>query len=169
VGDALLAAYIRAGKNTEGIALAKDELQAARLALPAESLVLPEMLAKYGTALSALKAWPDAEQVLREWLALCELREPDAWTTFNARSILGEALLGQKKYADAEPLLLTGYEGMKQRAAKIPPQRKPRLTEALQRLVKLYVATGETEQASKWRKELETLQAGLLLPISEKP
>ncbi len=27
--------------------------------------------------------------------------------------MLGGALLGQKKYAEAEPLLLKGYEGMK--------------------------------------------------------
>ena len=48
--------------------------------------------------------------------------------------MLGGALLGQKKYAEAEPLLLAGYEGMKQREAKIPPEGKVRLTEALERL-----------------------------------
>jgi len=29
--------------------------------------------------------------------------------------MLGGSLLGQKRYAEAEPLLLSGYEGMKQR------------------------------------------------------
>jgi len=38
--------------------------------------------------------------------------------------MLGGSLLGQKKYAEAEPLLLSGYEGMKQREVKIPPEVK---------------------------------------------
>src|SRR5262249_21360682 len=36
-----------------------------------------------------------------------------------SKAQLGAALLGQKKYADAEPLLLAGYEGMKQREKTI--------------------------------------------------
>ena len=69
--------------------------------------------------------------------------------------MLGAALLGQKKYADAEPLLLSGYQGMKKQEAKIPPQGKVRLTEALERLVQLYEATNKKDDAAKWRKELE--------------
>ena len=94
-------------------------------------------------------------QILRESLAVREKQESNVWTTFNAKSLLGGALLGQKKYADAEPLLLAGYEGMKQREKTIPPQGMPRLTEALERLVQLYEATGKEEEAAKWRKELD--------------
>jgi hypothetical protein len=64
-------------------------------------------------------------------------------------------LLGQKKYADAEPLLLAGYQGMKQREKTIPPQGSTRIPEALERLVQLYEATGKQDEAAKWRKELE--------------
>jgi hypothetical protein len=63
--------------------------------------------------------------------------------------------VGQRKYSEAEPLLVEGYEGMKQRAAKIPPQGKIRLTEALQWLVQLYSAWDKPEQAATWRRELE--------------
>jgi hypothetical protein len=35
--------------------------------------------------------------------------QPDAWTTFNTRSLPGGALLGQQMYAEAKPLLLAGY------------------------------------------------------------
>ena len=56
--------------------------------------------------------------------------------------MLGAALLGQKKYSEAEPLLLAGYQGMKEREAKIPAPYKIRLVEALERLVQLYEATG---------------------------
>ena len=46
-------------------------------------------------------------------------------------ALLGGSLLGQKKYADAEPLLREGYDGMKAREKTIPPQGKVRLTECL--------------------------------------
>jgi hypothetical protein len=36
-------------------------------------------------------------------------KQPVEWTIFNTRSLLGDALMGQKKYAEAEPLLLQGY------------------------------------------------------------
>ena len=74
---------------------------------------------------------PDAEPIPRECLAIRVKKQTDVWITFNTQSLLGSALLGQKKYTDAEPLLLAGYEGMKEREAKIPAQGKIRLTEAL--------------------------------------
>ena len=46
--------------------------------------------------------------------------DPDDWPRFNAMSLLGGALLGQGRYAEAEPLIVAGYEGMKAREAKIP-------------------------------------------------
>ena len=38
--------------------------------------------------------------------------------------------------------------------AKISPQGKPRLTEALERLVQLYDAWGKPDQAAEWRAKL---------------
>ena len=92
---------------------------------------------------------------MRECLLIREKTEPDAWTTFHTQSLLGGSLLGQKHYAAAEPLLLSGYEGMKAREAKIPPAGNPRLSEALERLVQLYDAWGKPEQAAAWRKRLQ--------------
>jgi len=73
-------------------------------------------------------------------------------------SRLGGARVGQAKYAEAEPLLLTGYEGMKQRQAKIPNEGRLRLTEGVDRLVQLYDALGKKDESAKWRKELERLR-----------
>src|SRR5262249_2408509 len=55
----------------------------------------------------------EAEPLLRACLAIQTKKAPDEWRTFETRSLLGASLLGQKKYAEAEPLLLQGYEGMK--------------------------------------------------------
>jgi eukaryotic-like serine/threonine-protein kinase len=58
-----------------------------------------------------LKVYADAEPLLRECLAIRQKMQPDDWRTFNTQSMLGGVLLGQKNYADVEPLLLQGYAG----------------------------------------------------------
>jgi hypothetical protein len=98
----------------------------------------------------------DAEPLIRQCLSIREKKIPDDWLTFNARSRLGGLLLEQKKYAEAEPLLVSGYEGLKQREASIPANGKKRLTEAVERLVQFSEATGKLDEAAKWRRELET-------------
>lgn len=62
---------------------------------------------------------------------------------------------GQKKFPQAEPLLVAGYQGMKEREAKLPPFGKTRLNEAIQRLVDLYTAWDKPEEAAKWKAMLE--------------
>jgi hypothetical protein len=71
---------------------------------------------------------------------------------------LGWALLGQKKYADAEPLLLSGVEGLKKDAKSIPTEGKNNITDAISGVVELYEATGKRDEATKWRSELEALR-----------
>src|SRR5262245_30651291 len=65
-----------------------------------------------GLGLLEQKKWAEAEPLLRQSLAIRANVQPDAWTTFNTRSLLGGALLGRKGYAEAEPLLLAGYRGL---------------------------------------------------------
>jgi hypothetical protein len=67
---------------------------------------------------------------------------------------LGGILLARTNYLAATPLLLSGYEGMKQHEATIPVPNKSDLKEALQRLVRLYQATGDTAQAAEWKRKL---------------
>lgn len=72
---------------------------------------------------------------------------------FVSQSGLGGSLLGQKNYADAEPLLRQGYDGMKQREGQIPSHRKVRLSEAVDRLVELCEALNQPDEAAKWKAE----------------
>jgi tetratricopeptide (TPR) repeat protein len=114
-------------------------------------------LALLGENLLHQGKWADAERVLRESLAVREQKEPDAWTTFYNRSSLGVALGCLRRNADARPLLVAGYEGLKQRAATIPPEGRGCLAEALRRVVQFFEAVGTPEEAARWRKELEKL------------
>ena len=70
----------------------------------------------------------------------------------------GQALMEVKAYADAEPLLLDTYRGLKRGAdnARTPShdQQVP-LRDAVARLVQLYEAWDKPYEAARWRKELE--------------
>lgn len=106
-----------------------------------------------GPNLLLQEMWTDAESTLRDALAIREAKEPDAWTTFNTKSMLGGALLGQKKFNDAEPLLKAGYEGMRLRAEKIPVVAKIRPGEAVDRLIGLAEATNRPDDLKRWKEE----------------
>jgi tetratricopeptide (TPR) repeat protein len=155
VGDTLLEVYGQAGKAAEAIALATERLRAARNRFHAGSPPLAAALATVGEALLNAKAYADAEPILRECLAIRQMKEADAWPTFDTQSLLGAALLGQGNYAEAEPNLVQGYQGMKDREAQMPDHARIRLAQDLERLVQLYDAWGKKAEADKWRKELE--------------
>jgi hypothetical protein len=75
--------------------------------------------------------------------------------------LLGEALVGQKKYAEAEPLLVAAYEGLKARKNQIPQFFVSyRLGLAGARIVQLYEAWGQSEKAAAWRLKLTDSGAG---------
>src|SRR5262249_23127171 len=120
----------------------------------ANSAQYANCLAYLGRCLLMQNKHAEAEAVLRDCLAIRVKKEPDAWTTFNTKSALGGSLLGQKKYAAPEPLLLEGYQGLKEREAKILPSSKS-LTESLERLVQLYESWEKNDQAAEWRRTLE--------------
>ncbi len=97
----------------------------------------------------------ESATLLRKALDARKKRKPGHGLTFNTMLLLGTTLLEQKKYADAEPLLVQGYEGIKMQTDQyIPPWNKVLPIQALERIVRLYEATGQPDQAEKWRGEL---------------
>jgi hypothetical protein len=85
---------------------------------------------------------------------LRERRDPGHWPRLHTLSQLGAALAGQNKFAEAEPLLVQGYEGLKVREAMIPAPAKKSLTDAGGRLIALYDAWGKKDKAAEWRVRL---------------
>ena len=70
---------------------------------------------------------------------------------YRAASLLGESLAGQKKYAEAEPLLLEGYQGMLARKDRIAVPDRYHLELANQWLIQLYQAWGKPDKAAEWK------------------
>ena len=163
-GGPLLDAHATAGDAPAAARVAAGLVADARRRLPADAPGLAQELSAFGLTLLRAKAFAEAEPLLRESLAVRETVRPDGWGTFDTRSALGGALLGQQRYKDAEPLLLAGYTGMKQRQSSIPPPARARLTEALDRLIDLYTATDQPDEAQKWRTERATYPAATTQP-----
>ena len=112
------------------------------------------ILAVLGLSLIQQGKWAEAEAILRECLAIREKSPARRVDHLQHPQPLGGSLLGQKKYAEAEPLIVSGYEGMKAREAKIPPPGKPRFTEAAERVIRLYEEWGKKDKAAEWRTKL---------------
>ncbi len=146
-------AYAKTGAAAKLTDLLLQELSRARKSLPEGDPQLAHLLAQIGLGLLRQNKGSEAEPLLRECLAIRARTQPDDWTTFSTQSLLGGALLGRQKYAEAEPLLLKGYAGMRQRAKTIPPQGALRLPEAIDRLIELYTMTNRPGEAKKWRAE----------------
>ncbi len=156
--DFLAETFDRAGEFVKAEPLYRQILEQTRKRFGPEHPATAARMATLGLNLLYQHKYAQAEPLLRACLKVREAKQPDEWATFNTRSLLGEALLGQKKFTEAEPLLLSGYQGMKQREEKIPPRARIRVSEALERLVRLCEATGKKDEADKWRKELAQRQ-----------
>jgi tetratricopeptide (TPR) repeat protein len=154
VESELAAAYDKSGQLASADPLYRDRLDEARRSFGSDDPRTAAAMALLGLNLLKQEKWSEAEPVLRECLAVREKTQPAAWGTFNTRSQLGGALLGQGRCAEAEPLVVSGYEGLKAREVTIPAQAKDRLTEAALRVVRLYEAWGKPEQAKAWKERL---------------
>ncbi len=122
----------------------------------ADSLQYAAELHCLGASLVAQDRPADAEPLLRDCLAIRESSQPDAWTTFCTKSVLGACLLGRKLFAEAEPLLLAAHEGLEKIKVRTPQRDADRrLRESLERLVQLYEAMGDQYKAAEWRKKLD--------------
>jgi eukaryotic-like serine/threonine-protein kinase len=99
--------------------------------------------------------YAEAGATAREALMGNEKARPDSWQRYQSQSLLGASLGGQKRYAEAEPLLLSGYEGMIQRESTMSAFDQFNLAEIGESIVKLYQSWGKPEEAAEWRQKLQ--------------
>lgn len=156
---ALAGLYAQMKTPEKGESLLRELLDFQKEHGQADSLPLPyaTTLEFLGRNLLQQRKWAAAEALLRECLSIRENKEPlMMYNRFSTKSMLGASLVGQEKYADAEPYLLQGYQGLKDAANWAGPGmgRIP-VPEAAERLVQLYEATGKKDKADEWRKKLK--------------
>jgi len=95
-----------------------------------------------------------AVPLLRDSLGQCIKQQPDHWLRYHTESLLGGALLRQKQFTEAVPLLRSGYEGLRTHADILPKQERFHLREAIERLAQFHEATGNAAQAAEWKQKL---------------
>ncbi len=142
------------GKFAEAEAVHRERLETLRARLPATEPQLAIALVLWTQTLLDAEKFSDAEPVARECLAIREKIQPDDWPTFNTRSVLGGILWNEKRYDIAEPLLLSGYEGLKRREDKLNEAGRLCLKNSIRRVVQLYEATGRADEAAVWKQKL---------------
>lgn len=149
----LASAYLANGQLDQGVQSFGRVVSISRTQSGGKDPFFSRLLASVSVEMLQVRQYVPAEPLIRESLAIREKSEPNEWTTYFTNTLLGWSLLGQKKYADAEPLLLKGYEGMKTREKMIPPQARERIVQNLDRLIDLYSATKKPDELKKWQAE----------------
>jgi hypothetical protein len=107
--------------------------------------------AEVSLALVSQGKFAESEPLASEAVETDRKKRPDDWQTYRAESLLGANLAGQRKYAEAEPLLLEGYRGMESRKDRIMVADRNHLDRARVWIVKLYQAWSKAEKAAEWK------------------
>jgi tetratricopeptide (TPR) repeat protein len=142
------------GKYAEAELLLTRTLQAQRRVLGNEHPSTQNSLVWLGRARLQQHKYVQAETNFRQALSTYEKISPKAWQRYHCQSLLGASLAGERRYDEAEPLLLTAYATMIQRRDKIPAPSQPDLESAGTEIVRLYEDWGKPDQAAQWRSKL---------------
>jgi tetratricopeptide (TPR) repeat protein len=97
--------------------------------------------------------YKEAEQSARNGLAAWKKGRPGEWSQFHLMSVIGGALLGQRKIDEAEAFLVQGYAGLKEREATKNPGFDHWVVQAAERLIRYYERTNQPEKAHQVREE----------------
>jgi tetratricopeptide (TPR) repeat protein len=162
----LAAVYVLEGKHDEAEETLKDLLSIFRRASGQEARTTLFIMSLLDWTRLHEQRYVDAEVDLRQILRSLEETQPDEWEKYNCQSILGASLVGQKRYAEAEPLLLSAYDGMTTKPSTVSrkfPFHAKLENEGRARILQLYEDWGKPEKAAEWREKLRAAEALTLL------
>ena len=103
------------------------------------------------------RRYADAERTFREASAILNRTAADSWERFNLDSMLGASLTAQKRFAEAEPLLVSGYENMLTRMPTTNNTMQSRFTQAQAgaAVVQLYADWGKADKQAEWMQKVK--------------
>lgn len=160
--------YFSDGRIDAAIPLFSEVLVRRRAILGNEHPQTLDSMLELGDAYVTLRKFGDAEMILRECEAVHQKVDPTSWNLFCVKSTLGAALLGERNFTEAEPLLLAGFEGMEQRRDAIPGSSKVHLTKGAHRLVELYTVLERPQEITTWQAKFDELSKEFPLPHPSK-
>jgi serine/threonine protein kinase len=145
--------YQRSGKYALAEAYAAQALSGRRKALGSEQPDTVASAADLALAYQSQQEFVRSETLAREAFEFYRDKQSDDWQRFRVESLLGASLSGQKRYAEAEPLLLEGYQGMLTRKQRMAVPDWYHLARAREWVVELYRAWGKPMKAADWRQK----------------
>ncbi|MBX7103988.1 MAG: tetratricopeptide repeat protein [Gemmataceae bacterium] len=147
-------AYFAAGQDEKALGLLTEFVDRQRLRLREQPALFADAADAIAGEMLRAKHPEPAEKLLRECLAVREILDAVAWKTADTRSRLGQSMLDQKKFAEAESPLLAAHASLVREADKIPTaKRKSIFADTRSRLVQLYTALGKSDEAAKWQEK----------------
>ncbi len=151
----LATAYRETNRWAEAETLVAEVLATQRKNNRPGTRTLAETLGMLGETQLAQGKFSEAEASLRVAYGDFAKNEPGRSTTLVLQSLLGAAVHGQKRHAEAAELLVSAAEGLQKRATSNPhPTRTNSFRNAATRLIKLYDDWGKPDEAAKWRERI---------------
>jgi hypothetical protein len=145
--------YQREGRYALAETYGADVLARRRRVLGAEHPDTIVTMTDQAMTYASERKFVQGEQLAREARDRSRKIEPESWRRYYAESLLGENLAGLKRYAEAEPLLLEGYNGMMAHADQIIAPQHFVVERASAWVPQLYDAWGKPERAAAWRRQ----------------
>jgi serine/threonine protein kinase/Tfp pilus assembly protein PilF len=146
------------GRQEEAASVLQEALDIARPALGGRHQLVAIFTINAGSLQLARKQPAVAEALLREGLRIRALAPDvmptrrrtfleDDWSVGGAKSLLGAALMAQRRYEEAEAVLLEARRDLD----SSPRRREVEVNTTISRLVELYVTWGKLEKAAAFR------------------
>jgi tetratricopeptide (TPR) repeat protein len=128
------------GNSAEAEALVTQALAVQRQRLRPEHPDISDSLCLLGRIRIVAGTAAEAERDLRQALTIRREAAPNHWRTAEAESVLGECLVKQGRFDEAEPLLEHSYPTIRERRGPAGADTRA----ALQRLVEYYDRSGRS-------------------------
>ena len=143
------------GKLAEAETCYRKVLKERRITYTKENPEIAEALVDLSNVLNVQERYSEAEELVRE--ALRSVTESNAIFSMDlAMSVLGESLAGQKKFKEAESILLERLNSLSGTQGTSAEDRQ----EAIEQIIKLYRDWGKSEKVAEWKKNLSSVSEG---------
>jgi tetratricopeptide (TPR) repeat protein/predicted Ser/Thr protein kinase len=134
-------------RREEAVAMFRKAIASANICLGPEARNTLYFHNNLAACLDEMGRYDEAIAELQIALAGMEkARGPDHYDTASIRCNLGKCLMESGKLAEAEPVMLRGYEGLKQAYS----EKADKVTERADELAELYRKMGKPDEAAAW-------------------
>jgi tetratricopeptide (TPR) repeat protein/predicted Ser/Thr protein kinase len=147
--------YVAEGRDSQAEPLLHQVLDDQRRVLGDEHPDTLDVLIALGEVRLRQRRYAEAEAAFKEGSLAYKKAIPDGWQWSMCQNLLGASVAGQHRISEAEPLLISGYEGMVRQRTSMNAPDLYRLKDAGDRIVRFYKECGKPEMAARWSERVK--------------